>query len=370
MKKGTQSLIIGLLVASLIGLSVYSFVLTEPTEAPSVCDYGKCKYGCHEGTPNCKPKPYDGAINPNLGEAATINPNPYDTQSNSFAAISAVAMGVYTEDDNGNLKTKIEDSASYYGNTTTSVAVGNVIAILGGDSSYYLDPIQGFMVEDETFTLDMTGAAVANESEMQWTCYDDTGSTELSAGTNSSQEDYDIVLGADAEKTIYCKLKTNVADNAYDLGAICVGYMNDLDQLDLIRETKTDTDNPVGDNTWSSMTMPKHVADTELAAAEGAKTYKKCYQRASVLRLSEWDSVTLQFTIGCDATGCATTQTSASQDAAFVMAKDAAWAKDQFGYHKYGIADATVSEADVGMDETDNSPLGKSTGFVIEGISS
>ena len=177
--------------------------------------------------------------------------------------------------------------------------------------------------------------------------------------------DYNITLGASEVESLTCRVKVNVADRAYYLGGLCVGYMNDVDYLKLDGETVQKTTNPVGNSAWTEVIMPKHVKDvTNTDGALGGE-YDTCYQRATPIKLSEWDYVELQFTMAADSTGCAETALSTSNttaDAAWFIVKDSAYGESADGTISSGIADKGVEQRDVGLDETEASPQGLKAG--------
>lgn len=307
-----------------------------------------------------------GDINPVIqGNAVEAPVNVYDSESDTNAELASVPLGVYI---NGN---KIHDVDTFDSDSNiTGIQVGDIITIYGrtnGTAPVYVDVLEDFQITGESPTISMTGAQGSGESNLQIVCWDSNGDVMVSGGgLNKTFPDYNVTLGASATEQITCRVKNNVADRAYDLKGVCIGYMNDVDNMVLEGETVTFTDNPVGNNIWTKITKPKHISEATVTDGRLSVEYDVCYERADAIRLSEWEWVKLQFTIEASSTGCAavaaTTLANDTVDLAWILVKDAGWAEGTDGLMYYGIADKGTNERDVGLDETESSPAGLNSG--------
>lgn len=311
-----------------------------------------------------------GEINPAIqGKSVSAAINVFDSESDTNAELTAQWLGVYK---NGGIKVK--DIDTYNSSVAlTGVQVGDVISLFGrtnGSSPVYVDALEDFQLTGESPTISMTGATGLIESNLQIVCWDSNGDVFGDGGnaTHAAMVDYNITLGSDATEQLTCRIKNNVADRAYDLGGICIGYTNDVDYLRIEGESEIFTNNPVGNNAWSPVIMPKHMSDATVTDGNLAVEYDVCYERADPIRLSEWDWVKIQFTMAADTTGCAALAdgvaivSNSTADLAWFLVKDKAWGEGADGRMYYGLADRGTNERDVGLAESVSSPAGQQSG--------
>ena len=313
-----------------------------------------------EGALTCK-----DVVSPELfGKAATITINAYDMESNTPYS-SAVDVNPTALLVNGQVVSTLTDTSA--ASVTSGVKVGDVISFRGGSSSYYLDPTfkvdgkeyESYCVTTQQVNIELSAHSVAAESNLAITGYDSTGATELSSGA-SSQEDYYITAGADEQGTFYIKLKNNIANKAYNHYAWAIAKFYNISSV------KPHTG-------YVKVATPKHLEGVDILVNETSgntisinKDYA-AYVRSSPLMLHEFDSVKVQFDYETDASNdpIATTHNQYFNGVA-IVSKDAAWARGADGQYYLDFYQHDTTAADVGLDETETSPLGKQSGVLIE----
>jgi hypothetical protein len=227
--------------------------------------------------------------------------------------------------------------------------------------------------------LTINAHTAAATTDLVITCYDSTGASELSAGTNSSQEDYGITLGANGEDTFYCKIKLNAADKAYHLAAIAVSAFNDIRDVRLEAFDKaTGITLTESQKTFSSGYLPLYLSNAKITcdtsgACGSSNTNVTGYDRVYVLDepilLHEWDEVQYQFTIYASSTDPTTTTEFGNSDMGIICFLDAVWDRDyQDGKEYFTYYTRDTDENDVGVSNTVSYPVGKDDCVVIEGI--
>lgn len=292
-----------------------------------------------------------------LGKAATLTLNAYEIEGSSKVKKTDVNVSVWKDG------VELENYASFDISDTISsgLAVGDKVTVVEIDGSYYGNPVTK-TIGSESDVMEYDVSAMASESNLDVTVYDDTGTTELNAASDSDLADYNITLGASEEKVIYAKLYNGDSDSLVRIKAIAVGAANDVDEV------------TVEDPNWVKVAIPKHIEDTTLVI-NGTTTsfdYDTVYVykpgTTETIDLHEYESLKLKLKVKAGTTDPAFTTTVGSMDIAFFEFKDADWYYTKSGSYAFGIADDSDSEADVGIDETDNSPLGKEMGAIIQGI--
>jgi hypothetical protein len=292
------------------------------------------------------------------GKAATIYINAWDMESNTpySSAVDLTTNCWVFKNGNGptNYLRLTNDTAD---GTINGFAVGDLIYIYCGGTSYYTDPIEGYCVNTEAPTINLETHTIEAESSMQITGYDDTGATALTAGT-SGQEDYTITQGANGEDSVYIKLKDNGANNAYDH---CAWGTIALTNLTSFKPVASEGYTKVATPTWLQE-VALLLNDTNTMSVDYT-----VYKAETTTRLHEWDSIKQEFIATASSTDPVTSD-GASDNAAYYVALsiDCQYARGTDGKIYYDIHDHTDSEGNVGMDETEASPLGKEIGVIIE----
>lgn len=291
------------------------------------------------------------------GVAATGTVNAYDLESlTPYSA--AVDTTAYFVDAAGNVVAS-SDTTAY---SLTGYSVGEVISIYGGSSSYYLDPVENYCIDAAAFPLDLDAHAVVTQSGLQITGYDDTGASGLSAGTNTTCEDYDITIGANGEETFYLKLKQNTAVKAFNLFSVHTAVTNDIDECE-----PQDAD-------WKLVPTAKFMKGLTLSedAVSGTTNATNVDFTTWVLSapkfMTEWESVKYQFNFKASATDPATNADFATSDMAIVCFNDATYDRGSDGKIYLDYYAHTSAESDVGMAGLPTLPVGKQDCTVIEGI--
>lgn len=298
----------------------------------------------------------------NYGEATTITLHTYDLESNTPYAsevdlttnclvykISGTGESyLYTSDDTSNAQ------------DTGAAAVGDVVRIYCGGTSYYAD-VSEACITNAAQSIDIDAHTIQTETNMQITGYDDTEAATLSAGTNTSQEDYDITMGADAEESFYLKLKANAANAAFRLGGIAALARNHTDKISLVS------------GGFTAGTVPDFLTNLEIGGSAAAmennitgESYNYFWRINTPVMLHEWDSVKYQFSVETDSTDPVTTNDFLDSNMAIICFLDAQYAKGDDGLMHLDVYQHDSGEANVGMTEDFTLPVGKTTCVVIE----
>ena len=300
------------------------------------------------------------SISPEIrGTSATLTLNAWDLESNTPYS-SAVDTTVYLYRNGNDATDYVTSSSDTSAASITGFAVGDTVYIYGGDSSYYVEPVEGLCIDAQQKSVSIDAHRIAAESDLQITGYDDTGSATLSAGT-SNEDDYYITMGAGEEKAIYLKLKVNAANKAYQFCAWGVATFYNISSVE--------PQNVEG--TYTKVATPKHMESVAIKVNEtsGATITEDyvVYKLSSPILLHEWDSIKEQFVVESDSTNDPQGNGGTTNLNGFaIIAKDCAWARGEDGRMYFDFYQHDSSEADVGLDETETSPYGKQTGVIIE----
>jgi len=300
------------------------------------------------------------------GKTATVTLNAYDQESDTPYS-GTVGATAYVYNNGHMIATRSTKSAAI----TSGIAVGDLVSVYGGNSSstisaghYYLDPVIGVCVDKQEMPIEIDAHLRASPDDMQITCYDSDGNA-CSGGTNASQEDYDITLGANEQESFELKFKTNkqnVAFNVFGLATLTVGdidkcYPNSgqgfteqivADALDVI----ITTDNGDGVDGTQNVTTG----------------WDNVWTLATPNMLSEWESVKWEFIIEAGSTDPANSQTPQTSDICAVVFLDAQYHRGSDGKMYLDYYVHNEDEGMAGIRENITRPLGKQTGTIIEGI--
>lgn len=292
------------------------------------------------------------------GTSATVTFNAWDKESDTpYSATVNPSLLVFK---NGNYV----GSASGTSGSVSNVKVGDVLSVYANETtsaSYYMDALESLCIDGQQITIDLDAHTRASESNMQITGYDDTEATALSAGTNSSQEDYDITMGASETATFYLKIKTNDADEAFRLGGVALLCVNDCEDVDI--QSSGFTKIPTPD-------AFENVAQIGGTAADfGSNLTQQDYDVYTLntpILLSEWDSEKYQFEVESSSTDPSTTNTFSSSDMVIACFIDTGWTRGDDGKMYLDVYQHDSAESNVGVIEDIQEPVGKSTCTVIE----
>lgn len=247
----------------------------------------------------------------------------------------------------------------------TGFVVGDKLYVYCGGTSYYTDPVEGMCLETQSENLNINIHAIEAESDMQITAYDDSEATALSSGT-TYEEDYYITQGAGAEDTVYLKLKVNSADAAYDH---CAWGTMALTNLTSFVPNKVTTHGV----TYTKVATPLWASDVAVKVDEygtGSTTFTSSYtvyKLDKAIRLHEWESLKTQFIATASENDPVQEGDNSTTPAKYIaLSMDCQYARGTDGVIYYDIHDHTSSEGDVGLAETETSPLGAAIGVVIE----
>ncbi len=255
----------------------------------------------------------------------------------------------------------VDDTAT---NSTTKTFVGDELTIYPTGSSYYGD-VTTFPITQENPTKEIKVQDVVATTNLVITCYDDTETTALTADNNDNNTaDYaGGDLGADETYTYYCKLKNNVADKTFRVGAILTYYCGgEVDDYELTEGGWTEVSIPSGK---LQDTFTHYDDDNQSTSC----SFKHAYvpDSGDYVELQEWEWIKYQFTIDTDDSTGPTANGDSYVGAVFV---DYACEKSSLGeivcdWYKH---DSNNDPGDVGIDEAAETTgyKGLDVGYAIE----
>lgn len=294
------------------------------------------------------------------GKSVNIYFTAYDFESNTpySSAVEIGGSSCWLFVNGEYKKTNIGTS----GNTTSGgIVVGDVISLYCGGTSYYTENIENLCVDQQELPVEVRTHSIEAESDMTLTMYDDSGATALSTGT-TSEEDYYVTQGAGGEDSVYAKLKVNSANAEYDHCAWGTIAMTNLTDFRPVSGYKQDI-------------TPNWAEDVSVAVDEyGSGTTSvtdtyTIYKADAPTKLHQWESLKVEFVLEADDTNDPIqTGDNNTLPAKYVLLSiDCQNAKgDPAGGLTYDIHDHSISQADVGLAETETSPLGGEIGVIIE----
>lgn len=327
---GTRLLVVGVLmtlIAVVIGFAIAGgglFTTTEPEEP---------------GTP-------DGRPQVECGKAATVYLNAYDRAAN---VQTKVYPEYYIFDANGNL---LVDGVAVNDTATTTC---NELVVYGAseDSSYYVDKVE-IEVGAEIETKSLDAWKIITESNLAINGYDDSMNGLIPETNDNKAADIDYEagdFGADECNTFNFKLKNSEADSIYRLGAICVGWGGDVDDIVL------------SSSGWVEGYLPDELNDAVLTIHNDDNTtatgdWKKCYvpSASKFEEFEEWDSKMFEVTV-CAGSNAPTENTG---DFGAILFVDTAYEKGSDGqmYLDYYKHDDNERVSDVGLAESTITSVG------------
>jgi len=297
-------------------------------------------------------------ISDNLGDAATITFAGYDMQANSpFAAVTTVEYTITRSNADGT--ETLMGNASSTATWTTSV-VGDVINVYPRGTGFYGTPLKNYKVGasgNAAETINLEYHTIEAEAGMMTTCYDTEGN-EFGVG-NTTVWDYNVTMGADQDKRVTCKVESNSTNGARDIKTVCLGYVNDIDKLEIL------------DSGWTKDIRSKNVSDTSIGTI--ATQYDDCFTwkkgTNEVIRLIEWESHTISFRISSSGTDPATViGATTDADVGFFKVFDAQYAVGLDGKVYYDYYAHDYDEGDVGAAEDEAAVVGRSLGIILGGV--
>jgi len=301
------------------------------------------------------------SVNPYIiGKAATVTITAYDKESTTpYSGGVNAALFIAR---NGDILSTIDGSMSNY-------AVGDVINIYGQDNStgYYVDDKLGVCINSEAFPVSLDAHAVAATASVTVSCFDDTGASACSSGTNATEEDFDITLSASEETTFFLKVKEATAVKSFNLFGVATRVTNDIATCE-----------PTGSE-WIERTVPDFMNKNLAASANPTGTnvtngYGNFWtlgtpENPNNVLLTEYQWRKYEFKIKAGTTDPSNTDLFSSSDMCIACFFDATRTRGEDGKLYYDAFTHTSSEANVGFVENYTHPEG-GTGacVVIEGI--
>jgi len=255
-------------------------------------------------------------------------------------------------------------------NTTSSV-LDEVLSVYGDDSSYYVDPVLDVKITGNNQIIETRAYPIVSDSNLKVTCYDNTGSTALTAEANANKSgtiDYaGPDMGADEDYTFYCVLKVNSADKRFQFCALGTGYEGDADEFYPVWASYN------GETyEFEKSKLHKELKDATITTytdSNASKTadYDEVWRLKGVdaLMMKEWEEIKIKFIGSADSTGLDEN----TGDLFFFQALDCSWEKgdDNKLYFDYYQHDKNEQHNTVGLAEPETSPFGLTSGVVIEG---
>jgi hypothetical protein len=268
-------------------------------------------------------------------------------------------------------------TATGNGGTLSGSSVGDVITIYedGTNRTCYIEP-KTVCIDAQSMTVTLDAWRTASDSkystsDAQITCYDNTGAAACSTGTNTSEEDWDITLGASQIDSFYLKLAENAANRAIRLGGIA---MYDDGQIEKCY--------PKDGQGFTSVAVPTFLSGATLYLSNGTVTglgtanqtrsgWEKLYKLSTPVLLNQWDSMKYQFIIDATTTDPATRlsmEGAGTSDVCGFVFLDTAYALDSNSVPQMDFYQHDIAEANIGINENVSMPVGGDFSGTIEGI--
>ena len=301
-------------------------------------------------------------INPdNVGKAATGTVNAYDQESNTPYSAAVDVNPVYFWKLGAEEAAKSTSDTSAY--SLTGYNVGDIIYSAGGSTTYYVDNVNAFCIDRVNFDYSMDAHKVVGEADMQTKLYADAGANnELSAGT-ASEDDYTVALGANEEEDFYLKIKTNVANEAFNFAGVATTRFYNITDVSVMDSSLHD---------FTKVATPKFLQSVDVKVNESgtATTLSKdyvLYKRLTPMLMQEWASVEIKVIVETDSTNDPDAGGGTSTvDGFALIAVDASAARGDDGKLHTDIYQHDSAEATTGLSETVTSPLGGEIGVLVE----
>lgn len=326
-----------------------------------------------------------GQVSPVLGESITGYVDAFDLEANTQTEIYPGYAIHYSDNDE---KLRDWDSASSTAATFGVGAVGRRIDVYAGGSNatQLCQPMFNKLIEDRTPHIQLDCWTVMQHSGWNVKLYD-RNSNALSAGQNTTQEDYYIDEVAGGTEDVIVELNNNNSDKIIPLKALALGWANDVDDFEYlgIRDWSAGVEFFESDSNkdlWTKrtspskefvkVTMPANVSDAKLTAAEGSFEYDEVFayggeENPSFIMVHEGDWIQFDFRAHADDnTAPAATNTSTDNDCIFFEFLDGDWEENTLGVPEFDFYAHTTSETTAGGIEELDSPLGKENGAIIQ----
>lgn len=297
------------------------------------------------------------------GTSTTLTVNIFDRASDTPSSTKCVSDLLYFK--NG----QFIDTANVQGGSASisNVAVGDVITLFddGTNSSCYVDTAS-FCITSQQLVVSMDGWNATFDEGIDITGFDDTGVTGLSAGTNTSEEDFDITLPATGEDEFHLQVKSGVADSTYNVGGFAILTLNDVQECE-----------PTPGQGFTSIGVPLFLDSTiylaDVGVFEGISTsnetadgWERVWELANPDFLNEFDKIKYQFRIKAGQTDPTTEIGGDNSDICALVVLDRAVALDENSQAVSGLFQQDTNEANIGVIENTSHPLGNLDGVIIE----
>lgn len=247
-----------------------------------------------------------------LGASATVNFGFYTGKWGGVASktnVSPTFTGLLVKED-ADMDGSIVHDDTTGSSISSGISVGDKLKIFSTGASYWFDPFTVNVNKQAIQAPDVEAYALGATTDQVITCYDNKGTTALTAddGTNNTADYNGGSLGAGEEYIYKCSIKNSISDKIKNIAAICTYYCGgEVDDFTL------------EDSAWSKLSgVPDGVLGDTFYLYDDQNqstgcSYKHCYKPSSgdYIRLMEWDETELiDFKIKVDAT----TQTTANGD--------------------------------------------------------
>ncbi|CAB1060212.1 hypothetical protein D1BOALGB6SA_4977 [Olavius sp. associated proteobacterium Delta 1] len=294
-----------------------------------------------------------------VGDAGTLYLEGY-TGSWGDAGARAEVYPTYTVMNDG--VTIVNDAQA---NSTSKVKAGDVLDVYGTGASYYVDPLEGYVMDGETASVELDAYAVVATTDLVITVYDKDENALTADDDDENTADYagGNVLANDME-TYYAKLEQTGADKSFQLFGICTYILGDeADDFELVEKG------------WKEVNVPEKLDDTSITLADDGlantteKGFKHCYipEDEEPIHLQENDDTDkIKFVFDSDDS----TQPAANGDTYFgAVFMDGSYSVDKDGNVEFGffMDDDTEDPGAVGIDENPETTVnGLDTAFAVE----
>ncbi len=292
-----------------------------------------------------------------VGKAATLYLNGYDKESSTPSTVWDLGSNAWVYRNVQTLAGYKGTTVSTAGTALAGFAVGDTVYVYGGNATVYVAPYSA-CVNSETPQVNLNSYKLATTGNLQVICYDSTGSATMTAGT-SGKADYNLTLGSNDAKFIYCELTVNAANVAFIYDGVAIAKFFNISNVV-----------PVSDdmgNTYTAVAPLLAFQAVNVGTPSTAinKDYI-VYQIQSPKIMSQWDTVKVKFKVETTTNNPRTdTDDSATFNGFAVLFIDASNAKANDGSTFLDFYAHTTAQDNAGLAETLTSPAGKDNGALI-----
>lgn len=323
---------------------------------------------------------------------STLVINAERQKDTSTSTVTDVNATVYVGSQDSPYGSSIKSSSSFDIGDGETVTVGtdSLVSVQEYDNSYYshgqeatytdgqrttnpMVPVEGLTINNKRPVLNYEVWQTASVSDLVTKVYDNRGS-ELTTGSNTNHEDYELSLSSDDAKEVEIELEQDGSDKRADVCGFAVKTLNDIDGETVNKVETPDGDTIEGDDIETEE-VPEHlqtniVMNESVDLSENVTDYDNVYRLPQTVHMEHNDKMSAFVDVESDQDNDPAAVDSGdltTTDAFIFEWKDCDYFENTDGVNQYDLHKDDSSESDLGILEPDYSPLGGEQGIIIEG---